>query len=392
MLVIDRYRRCRKPGSRLLAVVVLAAAFSDAPVRFGNRFTRADDPFLQATAAGSALTVERGPQSESDVPREFFMENDVDEAPLEGAPAPALQSAGDFDPGDTARPASNPAPAPLSEFFMQDVASWTPAPVYEADAVRGPATNSVVPRRYFDAGTDWSSVPPTDGPHEAGGFRGCFDAACCAWEERWVNWRCGSDYLEGCIPEGYNALPMIRSTSPAALHVGVLNPGAPVEPGGSGEGLASNAGLERKAVSELTARIAVTTAGETPDAALPLLAAVPAERVHVPGTQRAWQSMSYYWDASHLIHQPLYFEDVNLERHGYSYGVAQPVVSAARFFGRLPLLPYALAAHPHYKAEYALGDARPGSPAPYVHVRPPRDVRGALCEAAVVTGLFFAIP
>jgi hypothetical protein len=102
--------------------------------------------------------------------------------------------------------------------------------------------------------------------------------------------------------------------------------------------------------------------------------------------------MTYYWDASHLIHQPLYFEDVNLERNGYSRGHAQPFVSAARFFGRLPLLPYALIAHPHYRAEYALGDARPGSPTPYVHVRPPLSAGGALFEAAVVTGLFFAIP
>jgi hypothetical protein len=112
----------------------------------------------------------------------------------------------------------------------------------------------------------------------------------------------------------------------------------------------------------------------------------------VPGTQRAWEGISYYWDASHLVHQPLYFEDLNLERYGYSYGCAQPFVSAARFFGRIPLLPYAMTVHPHYKSEYALGYGRPGSPHPYVHSVPPASLKGAAVEAGVVTGLFFLIP
>src|SRR5262249_35980113 len=52
---------------------------------------------------------------------------------------------------------------------------------------------------------------------------------------------------------------------------------------------------------------------------------------------------AYYWQASAFCHGPLYFEEVNLERYGYSFGVLQPAVSGAHFFGTLPLLPYKMA-------------------------------------------------
>ena len=45
--------------------------------------------------------------------------------------------------------------------------------------------------------------------------------------------------------------------------------------------------------------------------------------------------IGYAWDAPALCHNPLYFEDVNLERYGYSLRYArvfQPVVSGAEFF------------------------------------------------------------
>jgi hypothetical protein len=229
-------------------------------------------------------------------------------------------------------------------------------------------------------------------PARSEGCRGFLDDCCCAWEAAWVNWRCSADHLEGCIPEGFNGLPIITSAWPSLMYNGPLNPAAPVEPGGASDYLARQAGRTPKPISTVSTNIAITTAGETPDSAFPVLSEVPVERVHVPGTARTWQGMAYYWDASHLIHQPLYFEDINLERYGYSFGVAQPFVSAVRFFSRIPLLPYAMTVHPPWKAEYALGYWRPGSPAPYVHQVPPPSAHGALVEAAVVTGLFFVIP
>ena len=58
------------------------------------------------------------------------------------------------------------------------------------------------------------------------------------------------------------------------------------------------------------------------------------------GTGRGWMPYSYYWEAAALAHRPVYFEEINLERYGNSFGLVQPVVSAAHFFGTMPLLPY----------------------------------------------------
>lgn len=113
---------------------------------------------------------------------------------------------------------------------------------------------------------------------------------------------------------------------------------------------------------------------------------------HMAGTSRPWPLYSYWWEAPAVCHRPLYFEEVNLERYGYSCGVAQPVVSAAHFFGTIPALPYLMAAEPCSRCVYTLGHYRPGSCAPLQIVRPPLSLRGAAAEAGVVTGLIFAIP
>jgi hypothetical protein len=39
-------------------------------------------------------------------------------------------------------------------------------------------------------------------------------------------------------------------------------------------------------------------------------------------------------------HHPLYFEDVALERYGVACGVADPIISAAHFYGNVLILPY----------------------------------------------------
>ena len=113
---------------------------------------------------------------------------------------------------------------------------------------------------------------------------------------------------------------------------------------------------------------------------------------HVPGTNRPWPLYCYGWEAPSVCHQPLYFEQVNLERYGYSCGVAQPLVSAAHFFGTIPALPYLMAAEPCRQCVYTLGHYRPGTCAPFHLYYPPLSLRGAAAEAGVVTGLFFAIP
>lgn len=222
-------------------------------------------------------------------------------------------------------------------------------------------------------------------------LRSMLQSAVCGWEAVWVNWRCGSDYLEGCMPQGYTALPLINTIPPAVQYSTPLNINGPVEPGGSPTDSAYISGSDTTPMKQLSFNVA-PPAGELPEDVAQRKFAMLASRTQLPGTHRTWAGMAYYWDASHLVHQPLYFEDVNLERHGYSCGIAQPLVSATRFFATFPILPYLVAAEPHYSAIYTLGERRPGSPAPYVHDLPPISPHAAAFEAAVVTGLFFVIP
>lgn len=93
-----------------------------------------------------------------------------------------------------------------------------------------------------------------------------------------------------------------------------------------------------------------------------------------------------------LAHQPLRFEDENLERYGHHAGVLQPAVSTVKFFGRLPVLPYLMGATPHRECRYTLGYYRPGDCAPHYFSRPRLSWRGALNQAAATTGAVFVIP
>ena len=127
--------------------------------------------------------------------------------------------------------------------------------------------------------------------------------------------------------------------------------------------------------------------GETPDGAMP---------------GREWTQVVYQYEASSLCHRPLYFEEVNLERHGYMWrdhhlkgvpaAIVQPVLSGARFFATIPALPYLVVAEPPGEGIYALGHYRPGSPAPYQIHRPPVKPLAGTVEACAVTGRIFAIP
>jgi hypothetical protein len=113
---------------------------------------------------------------------------------------------------------------------------------------------------------------------------------------------------------------------------------------------------------------------------------------HAYGTHRSDSAHGFSWEAPGLCHRPLYFEDVNLERYGYSRGVKQPLFSAAHFFGRVPMLPYLMTARPPSECIYPLGHYRPGSYAPYYRQGLPLNTAAGLAEGGIATGLFFLIP
>ena len=111
------------------------------------------------------------------------------------------------------------------------------------------------------------------------------------------------------------------------------------------------------------------------------------------GASRDWNETMYFWEPSALCHNPLYFEEVNLERYGYTRGkLIQPVTSAAHFFGRVIALPYLTAAEHPRSCVYTLGHYRPGTYAPYRHHYPPRSAPAGIIQAGVTTGLIFAFP
>ena len=84
---------------------------------------------------------------------------------------------------------------------------------------------------------------------------------------------------------------------------------------------------------------------------------------------RNWQPQIFTWEASHLHHQPLYFEDLALERYGHSFGILQPVASMGLFKAQVITLPYHLLVKPPCGCEYTLGYYRPGDSAPRLFYR-----------------------
>ncbi len=108
---------------------------------------------------------------------------------------------------------------------------------------------------------------------------------------------------------------------------------------------------------------------------------------------RHWAGLTYTWKASGLCHKPLYFEDVQLERYGHSWGpYLQPIISGGHFFLNVPILPYNMGLEPPCECMYTLGYYRPGSCAPYMLDPIPLSVRAALFQGGVWTGMSYVIP
>ena len=53
----------------------------------------------------------------------------------------------------------------------------------------------------------------------------------------------------------------------------------------------------------------------------------------------------FYTPSLKSLYQPLYFEETKLERYGHTAGILQPGLSAARFYGTIPLLPVKMILH-----------------------------------------------
>ena len=106
------------------------------------------------------------------------------------------------------------------------------------------------------------------------------------------------------------------------------------------------------------------------------------------GIQYGWGTEVYTWAAPNLYHQPLYFEEVNLERYGNGpRRIFQTPLSAAHFFTNVAVLPYHVASLPPRKQIYTLGHYRPGDCVPHRFHRAPFSVKGLAAQGAAAAGV-----
>ncbi len=81
-------------------------------------------------------------------------------------------------------------------------------------------------------------------------------------------------------------------------------------------------------------------------------------------------TVGYYWTARNLSHRTLYFQEMPLQRYGYSSGpILQPFLSAADFARDAALFPLRRLQETPCELHYVLGLERAGSPAPRVRER-----------------------
>ena len=105
---------------------------------------------------------------------------------------------------------------------------------------------------------------------------------------------------------------------------------------------------------------------------------------------RDFPHIQYCWEPTNLYHNPIYFEDVELERYGHTrHYVVQPVFSAAKFAVQLIGLPYQMSLYPVCDKQYSLGYYRPGEFVPYKYNQIPWNAKAAAVEVGCAAGGYF---
>jgi hypothetical protein len=144
---------------------------------------------------------------------------------------------------------------------------------------------------------------------------------------------------------------------------------------------------------------ATTATSEIGNGSLPKSYTGPAERAQenlqeqTSERDATWGLSSYEFAAANTFSHPLYFEDVMLERHGHErFPKLTPMISGARFFATVPMLPYLMTVRPACEFEYKMGHFRSGDCVyPYIQ-RPPYVRNAAIVEAAAIAGASIALP
>ena len=93
-----------------------------------------------------------------------------------------------------------------------------------------------------------------------------------------------------------------------------------------------------------------------------------------------------------ICHNPLYFEDPNMERCGEGYGIWTDAVSVVRLAGRTALVPYLMAVNPPDSKVRALPLCLSCQRFDSTAYIPDPDLQGVTAESIAVVGLIFLIP
>lgn len=82
-----------------------------------------------------------------------------------------------------------------------------------------------------------------------------------------------------------------------------------------------------------------------------------------------WSDKAYCWEAPDTFHEPLFFEEITLERYGHHTPGYQSIYSGAHFVGNLAFLPYKLTQNRYREPIYTIRHMRPGnSIVPHSHL------------------------
>lgn len=169
--------------------------------------------------------------------------------------------------------------------------------------------------------------------------------------------------------------PTGTETLPAPLKASAPKTAGPIYP-------------EERPISSLTASIAPKSP-ELPQDVASAHFAQPMRAEEI----RPWRDTVYFWDAPDYCHRPLYYQEINLERYGYTpCPVLQPAISGAHFFAATVALPYSMTVHPSRECVYPLGHYRPGSYVPRQIHWPELRPKALTVEAGVTAGLILLIP
>ena len=112
----------------------------------------------------------------------------------------------------------------------------------------------------------------------------------------------------------------------------------------------------------------------------------------VPYPGRHWPEMAKLVEPNFLVHGRLLFEQQNLERGLWEFGVLTPVLSTGKFYWDVLALPYHAATRPCQQYDTSAGKCLPGDPTPFFLYPPEFSVTGLAAEAAVITSGFFIFP